>query len=528
MPSGSTSSAWLSPEPAQFRLSKRRTWAIFTVILLIAAGLRLYEFEATPPGLYLDEAADGANAVQAWETGEFKVFYPEDNGREGLYINVSSVFIHFFGSTAWALRLPAAVFGILTVVGIFALTVELTSPAVALAAAFFLATSYWHVNFSRIAFRAIGAPFFLVWALYFLLLAFRRRLDIPEVAIWPALAGVLYGLGFHTYIAYRVTPVLVIVVLSFQFVEAWRGKWVRRYSLAVGLFIVGAAVAVYPLLVYLLSHPDMATKRVNEVSILRSEHLSQDLAKNILLTAGMLYWQGDANWRHNYDHRPEVFWPVAFFMTLGIAYAIREMLEPTSPAVSLPLVLLLLWIACGAVPAVLSNENVPHALRSILMLPPVAILAAIGATRSLSVLARWISPSLLTAAVIPLACALVGETAYTYFNLWARAPQTSAAFDVENALLARRVNSLPVERTKVVAIQSPSEAADPFYLPLISLRFLTRSVTLEQQKESKINYYTPLTFPVPLPGGSEKANFCAKVKAAMPETIVVCLGNQQR
>ncbi len=527
MASGPASFIWCGPERGRFSLSKRWTWAIFTAILLIAAGLRLYEFEAVPPGLYLDEAADGANAVQAWETRQFKVFYPEDNGREGLYINVSSVFIHFFGSTAWAVRLPAAVFGILTVVGIFALTVELTTPTVALAAAFFLATSYWHVNFSRIAFRAIGAPFFLVWALYFLLLGFRRRLRAPEFAISSSLAGVLYGLGFHTYIAYRITPVLVIVVLSFKFLEAWRGKWMHRYSLAVGLFLATAAVAVYPLLAYLLSHPDMATKRVNEVSILRSEHPSQDLAKNILLTAGMLYWQGDANWRHNYDHRPEVFWPVALFMTIGMAFAIREMLEPASPEVSLPPVLLLLWIVCGAVPAVLSSENVPHALRSILMLPTIAVFAAIGATQSLSVLTRWVSPTKLAAAVILLACALVGETAYTYFHLWARAPQTSAAFDVKNALLARRVNSLPLERTKVVAIQGPSEAADPFFLPLVSLRFLTRSVTLEQQKESRISYYTPLTFPVPLQGDSE-ANFCADVMAAMPEALVVCLGDQQR
>src|SRR6185369_6486812 len=103
-----------------------------------------------------------ANAIQAWETGEFKVFYPEDNGREGLYINVSSVFIHFFGANVRTLRLPAAFFGILTVAAIYALTVELISVPVGLAAAFFLATSYWHMNFSRIAFRGIAAPFFLV------------------------------------------------------------------------------------------------------------------------------------------------------------------------------------------------------------------------------------------------------------------------------------------------------------------------------------------------------------------------------
>src|SRR5579863_1289083 len=167
--------------------SRAEIYAILSVILLIAASLRFYGLKTTPPGLYLDEAADGANAVQAWESGDFKVFYPEDNGREGLYINGASVFIHFLGPSAWALRLPAAVFGLLTVLGIYALTAELISPLAGLCAAFFLASSYWHVNFSRIAFRAIAAPCFLVWALYILLLAFRRLRAGRGFAVFAAL-----------------------------------------------------------------------------------------------------------------------------------------------------------------------------------------------------------------------------------------------------------------------------------------------------------------------------------------------------
>ena len=92
MPSGSkrshrpkraTASAASVPQIARFKLSKKWTWVILAAILTIAASLRFYGLEAAPPGLYIDEAADGANAVQAWESGDFRVFYPEDNGREG-------------------------------------------------------------------------------------------------------------------------------------------------------------------------------------------------------------------------------------------------------------------------------------------------------------------------------------------------------------------------------------------------------------------------------------------------------------
>lgn len=514
-----------APAPeTRFELSKRSVWTILAIILAIAAGLRFYGITSTPPGLYLDEAADGANAIQALETGNFEVFYPEDNGREGLYINVAAVSIHFFGSTAWALRLPAALCGVLTVAGVYWLTAELLSPPGGLAAAFFLATSFWHLNFSRIAFRAIAAPLFLVWALYVLLLAFRRLREGRKFAVQAALAGVIYGLGFHTYIAYRVTPVLVILVLSFLFVEASKSGWMRRYWTAAGLFAVGAAVVIYPLAAYLVKHPDMAMGRVNQVSVFQSTHAAQDIAKNIWKTVAMLYWKGDANWRHNYPGRPEVFWPVALLMTLGVAVAVRRVFARASTAALLPPAVLLLWMLCGAIPAVLSNEGMPHALRSILLLPPIVIFAAIGATAMLSAIPATISTSMWKIAVTALACALTGEAIHTYFYVWAADPRLPGWFDGNNAIAAEQMNALPKERAKVVAIDGPREAADLFFMPLVSLRFLTQSVTLKQQQESNIRYYTPSTFPFPLPASPGANDFCTKVEAAMPQAAVMCIG----
>lgn len=130
----------------------------------------------------------------------------------------------------------------------------------------------------------------------------------------------------------------------------------------------------------------------------------------------------------------------------------------------------------------------------------------------------------MTLAVITIACALTGETAYRYFDRWATDPITPAWFDGKNAVAAAQINALPKGQPKVVAIFGPSEAAGPFFLPLVSLRFLTRSVTPKQQEESNIRYYTPLTFPLPLPAIADADDFCAKVKAAMPQAAVVCLG----
>src|SRR3989344_3790498 len=96
-------------------------------VLIIASFLRLYNLTELPPGLYPDEAMNGNNAQEALDSGNFKVFYPENFGREGLFINIQALFIRQFGHYPWVLRLPSAIFGILTVLGLYLFTKELFS-----------------------------------------------------------------------------------------------------------------------------------------------------------------------------------------------------------------------------------------------------------------------------------------------------------------------------------------------------------------------------------------------------------------
>jgi dolichyl-phosphate-mannose--protein O-mannosyl transferase len=149
---------------------------------------------------------NGNDALENLETGRMDVFYPQNGGREGLYINIDieTALIYLFGPEPWLLRLPAAVFGILTVWDAYRPAAELFSVPIGLLACFFMATSFWHVLFSRLGLRAIAAPCFAVWTLYFLLDAMRRARDGKPAAARIVLAGFLCGLGFYTYIAYRV------------------------------------------------------------------------------------------------------------------------------------------------------------------------------------------------------------------------------------------------------------------------------------------------------------------------------------
>src|ERR1035438_1650811 len=102
-----------------YKLADLTRYIPLVLILAIAAFLRLYRLESVPPGLYHDEAMNGNNALEVLESGRVAPFYPENGGREGLYINVETLFVHFLGNKPWVLRLPAAIFGILTVWGVY-------------------------------------------------------------------------------------------------------------------------------------------------------------------------------------------------------------------------------------------------------------------------------------------------------------------------------------------------------------------------------------------------------------------------
>jgi hypothetical protein len=431
-------------------------WKRFLLVLILGYGafLRLYRITSLPPGLYRDEAMNGNNALEALETQQFAIFYPENGGREGLFINIQAAFVHWLGNEAWVLRLPSAIFGVVTVGGLYLLGTELFGADAGLLGAFFLATSFWHLMFSRMGFRAIAAPCFLTWSMYLLLSGVQR--GRPAAVL---LAGVVYGLGFHTYIAYRATVVLAAIVLMRC---PQRARWT---------FAAAAAIVAMPLAVYFTAHPGMLTGRIVQVSVLQNPRPAREVLLNIWRTARMFFRHGDFLWRHNVAWRAELFWPVALLFALGIAVALGRRRKP---AFALPMV----WLAVACAPVVLSDDIMPHALRSILMVPAAMLLAAIGAAELLSRLGRFRAAALL---LVPLLC---WEPYHTYFGVWANSPNVPDAFDNVAVDVAQRIRALPRNTEKIVVYRPGDEmAAAP-------VMFLTGSYTGAQRARQHIRYAT--------------------------------------
>jgi 4-amino-4-deoxy-L-arabinose transferase-like glycosyltransferase len=471
----------------------KKTYALLFVILIIASFARLYQIGKLHPGLYPDEAMNGNNALEAVKTGDYKIFYPENNGREGLFINIQAGFIKVFGNKPWVLRLPSAIFGILTVLGVFYLAKELFSSArVGLISSFILAVNFWHINFSRMGFRAIMAPLLLVWGMYFLLLSIRKW-DLNQrasVAI-ALLAGGIYGLGFHTYIAYRATPLLLLLLIPFF--KNKSGFWKLTAS-----FILGTAVAALPIGLYFLKNPADFLGRTTQVSIFAGGSPIKDITLNTLKTVGMFFFNGDWNWRHNFAGRAELFWPAALLFGFGIIFSLRKVFSKNFRNDGFPFAMLLGWFIVCSLPVIVSNEGIPHALRSILLIPPAVILAGFAGSfiyeklAFISILAK--NPQKYTRVlrlfINTLLLLLFVEGISTYFLLWAKNPKTAEAFNSNYVEIGERLNNIPNETPKYVLVKAGGVLVRGLPMPTQTVMFITDTYLPENQKAKNFHYVT--------------------------------------
>lgn len=487
---------------------KIRVWELLKkygpilLILSIAIFFRLYNLTAVPPGLYPDEAMNGNNAAEALATGHFKVFYPENNGREGLFMNIQALFLKWTNvHEAWVLRFPSAIFGILTVLGIYLLALQLLKKypyrrLAAGAASFLLAISFWHILFSRIGFRAIMSPAFMVWGLYLLSLGLELLFE-KNKNVWGwltlAIGGAVYGGGMYSYIAYRVTPLLII----FFFAAYWfffRVDW-KKLAGAFAAYVIPSLAIFAPLGWYFLKNPADFFGRTSELSVTASAHPLHDLLLNIAKTIGMFWWHGDWNWRQNYAGAPELYWIVGIIFAIGLVWSLSSLIKKyrsPDPQQTLAWWTMLVWFALAFLPVVISNEGIPHALRSILMIPPVFFISGFVVAK----MYEWIYPKLtaphiLQGCMLIIAALMAYQTYYQYFILWAQNPNTADAFDQQSVDIGHAINQIGPTIPKYVVVNQGGVDVRGIPMPSQTVMFITDTFLPQWQKEKNVHYVLP-------------------------------------
>lgn len=436
------------------------------LILLLALFVRSYHIDSIPAGLYPDEAVNAADALYANETGEYKLFYPNNYGREGLFINLQALALKAFGVNVPALKLWSIIFGTLTVLGLYFLGKELFKRRIAgLIAAFIAATSFWAINFSRIGFRAIMASFLLSFSFYFLFKGLRTRRFIDFV--W---SGLFFGLGLHTYIAFRLAPLILIILLPALLLSY--ENFLRRYWKHALVFIFAAFVAAAPMLYhFFVASPDDFASRSTAVSIFSTEINRGNFWGTLGKTFGTSllkynFW-GDQNWRHNYPPYPILDPFVGTFFLAGFLYIVwqtitllgRRIREGDRDTRLVTNFFLLGTFLVMLMPEFLTDEGLPHALRSIGTQTPVFLMAALPAF--------WLAQQAFRSqagariAFFSLLIIFLGMSAVfnitKYFVFFAHNPNQASAFALNYRNMAEYLLSLPPETQKYVSSEDRSK-----------------------------------------------------------------------
>jgi hypothetical protein len=242
--------------PARFSL-------VLLGITLLGLFFRFYDLDAVPAEMTSDHAEkllDVHDVLMGWRP----IFFPRNTGREALQFYLTAALIRLtpLSESHLALKIGTALVGAVTVPLTYFLARELYGRLAGLLAAFFIAVSHWHVAISRVGLRFPFTAAFTAPALAFLLRAFRQngRND------WLA-AGLILGLGLHSYTAMRVVPLLflllVLVKVAADLLQRWRGgAGSERTSLSRAFWenaLLGGLLtllAFLPLLRYLREDPD--------------------------------------------------------------------------------------------------------------------------------------------------------------------------------------------------------------------------------------------------------------------------------
>ncbi len=364
---------------------------VLILILVLGFMLRIVDTNNNPPSLYGDELTIALDANSILHTGKdqlgnlFPLTFSMGAGRPAGYVYGSIPFVALFGPNALGVRMLSILSGMGIIFLLYLLGKRFFSPKVGLAAAFITAVSPWDISLSRGGFEAHFALFLALAGLYFFIGA-------KEKGIFYALSFLSFGLTFHTYPTYKISLALFLPLLLW-----YQGGGHKKY------FLVGVAI-FFLLGILALSQTFIggSEDRFSEINIFSQEKLKEQIIQKINFertitglpdnlapyfhnkpveyakilienylqnfSLDFLVLHGDRNPRHNMATMGEIYLAEMILIFFGILTLWQKNRKI--------LLFFLFWLMIAPVPTAIID--VPHALRSSFMLPPLLIISALG------------------------------------------------------------------------------------------------------------------------------------------------------
>jgi len=390
------------------------------LILLVASILRLYQLSGVPASLFGDEMDVGYHAYSMLKTGKdyqgnflpFN-FHSLAEWRTPLYLYSAVPTVAIFGITPLGVRLPAVIYGVLSILGFYLLVKQLkignkvTSSGVKfeIVASALLAVNPWHLQYSRAGFEVTMLLAFLLFGLYF----FYLSLENKGKYLW--LSGILLVLTPVIYSTAKFFTLFLLIFLIITYRKQILGLSKPYILYTIYCTLVAGLLVSYSVLfsggsqrfnyISVFSDPttesEIGTSRLNDArsrgetgtglnpSILdriihnKFTYWGQKIENNLVqtLSSDFLFLSGDPNPRHSMDGYGMFFKFDFVLLLIGIIYFFYSKNQSLSTKS-----LVIFWIFMGILPSALTRDGGNHSTRLILILPPLMLLISYGASKA--------------------------------------------------------------------------------------------------------------------------------------------------
>lgn len=375
---------------------------ILLLMILFSFILRFYKVTEVPPALNWDEVSIGYNAYSILKTGkdEWGQSFPIHFKSYGEYklplqIYTSIPGIYFFGLNELGVRITPVVYGTLTVLIMYFLGKCLfQSSLVGLVSAFLLGISPWHIQLTRASFESSFATFWVVLGMWLLAKGIRGKRK------WVIVSMIPFAFSVFTYNSARIFTPLFLIFIFFLY-----RKNLIKFRKIIAISFIVFIVLLLPLTPFLLSGERSARyklvsitddpgliPRINENRGLsklpqplprlihnKATYITFYFARNYLahFTPQFLFISGAPHKQHHVQNMGQIYLFQAPFLLTGL-FALFYLKNQFRG-------LLFAWVLLSFIPVSVTNDSIPHALRTLIAAPFYQLVTAFGFVYSL----RW-------------------------------------------------------------------------------------------------------------------------------------------
>jgi len=387
---------------------------IFPIIILalISAFLIFYRFADIPKYLAFDEV-EFTKLALSLDNKPYIPYSQLATGHSTLYFYILLCSLKTFGINTFALRFPAAIFGILSVIIFYFIMQNIYQKNKILNTKYLilntliLLSSRWFLNFARFSFEATFLLFLELTSIYFLLkfdevlkvkTVFLRQSPGAPVGVWRSkktlsnfyiiVSGIFSGLAFLSYTPGRI---FFLLPMGFLILDLYRWGMPRLYNAKMIiknllLFLIPLLIITTPLTNYLINNKDT---RIDQQFFLKNNEMPiqeklNGFWYNVSSTALMFNIKGDVNGRHNYPNKPALNPILGILFIIGLVVSIKNFKNLYNK-------IFLFYFLISLFPALITYpwEN-PNMLRTYTVLPSAVYFIGTAIYHLSSIVQRWL------------------------------------------------------------------------------------------------------------------------------------------